>query len=70
MATLADHITPHRGDWNEFRLGAIQSLCASCHKGPKDHLERYGFSAEVGEDGKPLDPNHPAYRTAERWAKG
>jgi 5-methylcytosine-specific restriction endonuclease McrA len=39
-ATVADHIKPHRGDWMAFRLGNLQSLCASCHNGAKRALER------------------------------
>jgi hypothetical protein len=27
-ATIADHVVPHRGDWNAFRLGALQSCVA------------------------------------------
>jgi hypothetical protein len=30
-AEVADHIEPHNGDWNSFRLGALQSLCKRCH---------------------------------------
>ena len=28
-ATVADHIEPHRGNWNEFALGKLQSLVQS-----------------------------------------
>jgi hypothetical protein len=27
-ATCVDHVEPHEGDYNKFRLGALQSLCA------------------------------------------
>jgi 5-methylcytosine-specific restriction enzyme A len=30
-ASEVDHIRPHGGDWTEFRSGALQSLCQSCH---------------------------------------
>lgn len=31
-ATVADHITPHRGDWTLFTDRAnLQSLCETCH---------------------------------------
>src|SRR5260370_7768422 len=30
-ATVADHVTPHRGDFTAFRLGELRSLCADCH---------------------------------------
>jgi hypothetical protein len=55
-ATVADHVEDHHGDWNRFWTGRLQSLCKPCHDGPK----RIGFSSEVGPDGWPLDPNHPA----------
>jgi hypothetical protein len=59
-ATVADHITPHGGDFNSFTLGALTSLCAPCHSGWKQSVEVRGFSCAVGEDGFPLDrQNHP-----------
>ncbi len=61
-ATIADHITPHKGSWNEFRCGALQSLCAPCHSGSKAQIERKGFSTAIGLDGWPTDKvNHPAF---------
>lgn len=30
-ATDADHIEPHRGDWDKFVNGDLQSLCHACH---------------------------------------
>ena len=60
-ATIADHIEPHRGDWNAFLLGKLQSLCRSCHDGGKRQIERKGFRDDIGPDGMPLDPNHPVY---------
>lgn len=33
-ATVADHITPHRGDAKLF-AGPLQSLCAACHSSAK-----------------------------------
>jgi 5-methylcytosine-specific restriction enzyme A len=61
MATVADHVVPHNGEWNAFRLGALQSLCRSCHSKTKDHMQRHGWSAECDEAGRPVDPKHPAY---------
>jgi hypothetical protein len=56
-ATVADHIKPHDGCWNEFRLGALQSLCAACHSGPKRAQER-GLTLRpkiaYGTDGWPI----------------
>jgi 5-methylcytosine-specific restriction enzyme A len=66
-ATVADHIEPHNGDWNSFLLGALQSLCRDCHarkwaadaKGGKPEI---GYSRDIGVDGWPIDPRHPANR--------
>jgi 5-methylcytosine-specific restriction protein A len=60
-AMVADHHPPHGGDWNTFRLGPLQSLCWSCHSKVKKQIENKGFAAECDEQGKPVDPNHPAY---------
>jgi hypothetical protein len=62
-ATVADHITPHDGDWNEFRTGALQSLCVHCHNNLKQQIEVRGYTSEIAEDGWPLDPNHPTYHS-------
>jgi hypothetical protein len=59
-ATVADHIERHNGDLNKFWLGKLQSLCASCHSGDKRSEERKGYRPDIGEDGWPLDPRHPA----------
>ena len=61
-ATIADHIVPHRGDWNKFILGDLQSLCKRCHDGGKQVEERKGYRRDIGTDGWPLDPRHPVYR--------
>lgn len=50
-ATVADHITPHRGDPALFE-GPLQSLCASCHSSAKAKEER---DARNG-----LDPTLPS----------
>jgi 5-methylcytosine-specific restriction protein A len=60
-ACIADHIEPHRGDVNRFWLGALQSLCGSCHSKSKQSLEVRGYSTEIGLDGFPVDRQHPAY---------
>jgi 5-methylcytosine-specific restriction enzyme A len=57
-ASIADHVVPHRGNWNAFRLGALQSLCADCHKG-KWATDRRGYRSDIGRDGLPTDPRHP-----------
>lgn len=58
-ATLVDHIEPVAGDWNRFRLGAVQSLCAACHNSRKRMVELHGYSREIGLNGYPVDRNHP-----------
>jgi 5-methylcytosine-specific restriction protein A len=62
VATVADHVEPHRGDWNKFMLGDLQSLCADCHNSSKRLIEGRGYGKDVGDDGWPLDMNHPANR--------
>ena len=67
IATVADHVVPHRGNWNLFRLGDLQSLCKHCHDSVKKYDEqpaaiRRGYRSDIGPDGWPLDPKHPAYQ--------
>lgn len=53
-APVADHIRPHRGDERLFwDLGNLQTLCKSCHDGPKQALENGGRI--IGPDGWPVD---------------
>lgn len=63
-ATVADHVKPHDGDPQLFWYGELQSLCAGHHSGAKQSAERAGadYSSEVGLDGLPIDPRHPANR--------
>jgi 5-methylcytosine-specific restriction enzyme A len=60
LATVVDHVKPHRGDWNLFRLGELQSLCAPCHNSRKQLVEQRGYDLAVDADGWPTDPQHPA----------
>jgi 5-methylcytosine-specific restriction protein A len=60
-ATVADHIERHRGDATRFWHGALQSLCASCHSGLKQSLER-GNRAGCDDAGAPVDADHPWFR--------
>jgi|SRR5215468_2783670 len=62
-ATTVDHVEPHRGDINKFRLGALQSLCAHCHSSTKAIVEKRGYDPAIGADGWPTDPRHPIYRS-------
>ena len=53
-ATIADHIKPHRGNLNGFWHGQLQSLCASCHSGAKQSLEKSGKVRGCDENGIPF----------------
>jgi hypothetical protein len=59
-ATVADHITPHRGDYDLFFNGALQSLCKHHHNKVKQSIEEHGYDNSCDVDGRPLDPNHPS----------
>src|SRR5262245_57330676 len=61
-ANVVDHVTPHRGDWNAFVIGELQSLCDPCHKSTKRQIELRGYRTDIGLDGYPTDPNHPFHR--------
>jgi len=58
-ATVCDHVVPHGGDPNKFWNGARQSLCASCHDGLKQQIERQGYHCEIDITGYPTDLNYP-----------
>lgn len=63
VATVVDHVKPHRGDAALFfDISNTQSLCAPCHDIDKGHIEAHGFSKAVGTDGYPTDPLHPIHR--------
>jgi hypothetical protein len=59
-ATGADHIEPHRGNYELFRLGKLRSLCAECHNA-LDGQNRAPVRSRspVRPDGTPTDPRHP-----------
>jgi hypothetical protein len=59
VATVVDHVQPHRGNYKLFWFSELQSLCARHHSRDKAQLERQGFVNDIGKDGWPLDPNHP-----------
>ncbi len=59
LATIVDHIRPHRGDEALFfDEGNWSPLCAPCHDGAKRQLERTGKIKGCDIDGTPLDPSH------------
>jgi hypothetical protein len=58
-ATVADHVVPHRGNYELFRLGKLRSVCAECH----DSLDANNRApvrsrSPVRADGTPSDPRH------------
>ena len=59
LATLVDHIKPHRGDealfWDE---GNWQGLCTTCHNSVKQAQEKGGGVRGCDVHGVPLDPGH------------
>jgi len=62
-ATCVDHVKPHRGDVQLLLdRSNLQSLCDACHSAKKQQRERLGFNTDVGADGWPTDPMHPANR--------
>lgn len=54
QADTADHVIPHRGDYDLFWYGELQSLCASCHSKHKQREEHGKAVVRFGQDGWPL----------------
>jgi 5-methylcytosine-specific restriction enzyme A len=66
IATVANHVTPHKGNERLFFEGELNSLCENHHNSSVAQIERHGFIREIGIDGWPVDiANHPVY-VAER----
>lgn len=61
-ASVVDHVIPHKGDFDKFVCGKLQSLCKPCHDGDKRVIELRGYSTTIGDDGWPTDRRHPAYQ--------
>ena len=59
-----DHVIPHKGDYQLFWFGELQSLCTQCHNKSKQELETKGFITDIGHDGWPVDQRHPANRNS------
>jgi len=63
VATLADHRTPHKGNYNLFfcidGCNTLDSMCAKCHDSWKARQENGRVDTATDEDGYPCDPNHP-----------
>jgi 5-methylcytosine-specific restriction endonuclease McrA len=58
IATVADHVIPHRDDPELFWGGDLQSLCSTCHDAVKQTQEKTGALRGAALDGRPLDPDH------------
>lgn len=55
VATICDHVTPHKGDETVFWSGPFQSLCKLHHDSVKQSEERTGrTSVAIGVDGWPV----------------
>lgn len=58
VATVVDHIVPHKGDqtlfWNEANW---QPLCKLCHDSLKQKQE-HGKAVGCDVSGLPIDPEH------------
>jgi 5-methylcytosine-specific restriction protein A len=60
-ANVVDHVKPHKQDLILFSTYTnTQSLCTNCHNSAKQYIEKRGYSKEIGSDGWPTDPKHPA----------
>jgi 5-methylcytosine-specific restriction enzyme A len=58
VATIANHIEPHRDDWNKFLTGKLQSLCFDCHNRDKAYIDKHGHARVIiGVDGWPIEPS-------------
>jgi 5-methylcytosine-specific restriction protein A len=60
MATVVDHIVPHKGDSALFwdSKGNWQSLCPTHHNAAKQKQEHTGKAIGCDASGQPLEPTH------------
>lgn len=54
-ATVANHRTPHRGNWELFISGPLESVCDPCHNGEVQAEERQAARASARRQGAALD---------------
>ncbi|AGH31329.1 hypothetical protein TVVG_00035 [Tetraselmis viridis virus SI1] len=59
FATVADHVKAHRGDPHLFWFGELRSVCEEHHNRDSQIKDTKGYDLTIGEDGFPMDPNHP-----------
>lgn len=54
VASVCDHVDPHKGDEDKFWGGPFQSLCKRCHDSDKQRMERGSKPRPtIGVDGWP-----------------
>jgi hypothetical protein len=54
IATVCDHVEPHKGSETAFWSGPFQSLCATHHNSDKQSIEKGGKPRQtIGLDGWP-----------------
>ena len=59
-AAVVHHISPHKGNLDLFfDLDNLQSICKREHDSAAQSEEALGYSKEIGNDGWPIDDNHP-----------
>lgn len=60
VATVVHHLNAHRGRWHLFvDPDNLQAVCKPCHDGELQFVERRGYSNSIGDEGWPMDSNHP-----------
>jgi len=64
-ADVVHHVKEHKGDPTLFCDPAnLESICKPHHDADAQSEERLGYSSEIGADGWPCDPRHPANQQA------
>lgn len=62
-SAVVHHIKPHKGDLDLFfNLDNLQSVCWAHHSGIIQSIENRGFDVTIGNDGWPIDENHPGVK--------
>ena len=70
LATIADHVAPHKGDPIAFATGKLQSLCKRCHDSDKRYFELNGRDRpRFGVDGWPIKEEGLQARLIDRARK-
>lgn len=59
-ATVVDHVVEHRGDYELFFAGDLQSLCKQHHDSTKQRMEKTGEALVIFDlDGYPIEITTP-----------